>query len=103
MYYFLKNETTLFWQPFTLTSSPKAIKQSNEAGKRTLQRRKKILKKQIETRCGSSEAASNRQAEMLMKTLRKDQRSKILKSAKIIPIEIGAEEMLEMKVDLAIH
>ena len=61
-----------FWQPFTLTSTPKAIKQSDEVGKRTLQRRNKTLKKQIETSSGSSEAAFNRQAGMLMKTLSKD-------------------------------
>ena len=91
-----------FWQPFTLISTPKAIKQSDEAGKRTLQRRNKILKKQTETSFGSSEAAFSRQAGMLMKTLSKDQRSQILKSAKISPIEIGAEEMVAMKVDLGI-
>ena len=39
---------------------------------------------------------------MFMKTLSRDQRSQILKSAKISPIEIGAEEMVAMKVDLGI-
>ena len=56
-----------FWQPFTLTSTPKANKQSDEAGKRTLQRRNKILRKQIEISSSGSEAAFNRQAGMLMK------------------------------------
>ena len=78
------------------------MKQSDEAGKRTLQRRNKILKKQIETSSGNSEATFNRQAGMLMKTLSKDQRSQVLKSAKISPIEIGAEEMVAMKADLGI-
>ena len=85
-----------------MTSTPKAIKQSDEAGKRTLQQRNKILKTQIETSSGSSEAAFNRQTGMFMKTLSRDQRSQILKSAKISPIEIGAEEMVAMKVDLGI-
>ena len=91
-----------FWQPFTLTSTPKAIKQSNETCKRTLQQRNKILKKEIETSSGSSEAAFSQQTGMLMKTLSKGQRSQILKSAKISPIEIGAEEMVARKVDLGI-
>ena len=78
------------------------MKQSDEAGKRTLQRRNKILKKQIETSSGNSEATFNRQTGMLMKTLSKDQRSQVLKSAKISPIEIGAEEMVAMKADLGI-
>ena len=57
----------LFWQPFTLTSTPKANKQSDEAVKRTLQRRNKILRKQIEISSSSSKAAFNEQAGMLMK------------------------------------
>ena len=39
---------------------------------------------------------------MFMKTLSRDQLSQILKSAKINPIEIGAEEMVVVKVDLGI-
>ena len=83
-------------------SIPKAIKHSDEPGKRTLQPRNKILKTHIETSSGSSEAAFNRQTVMFMKTLSRDQRSQILKSAKINPIEIGAEEMVVVKVDLGI-
>ena len=62
-----------FWQPFTLTSTPTAIKQSDETCKRTLQQRNKILKKETETSSGSSEAAFSQQTVMLMKTLSKDQ------------------------------
>ena len=60
------------------------------------------MKTQIETSSGSSEAAFNRQTGVFMKTLNRGQRSQILKSAEIIPIEIGAEEMVAMKVDLGI-
>ena len=60
------------------------------------------MKKQTETNSGSSEAAFNRQTGLLMRTLSRDQRSQILKSAKIRPIKINAEEMVAMKVDLEI-
>ena len=60
------------------------------------------MKTQIETNSGSSEAAFNRQTGVFMKTLSRGQRSQNLKSAEISPIEIGAEEMVAMKVDLGI-
>lgn len=85
-----------------MTSTPKAIIQNEEAGKRTLQRKHPIFKKQIAKSSCSSEAAFNRHVEMLMKTLNRDQRSQVLKSAKISLIEIGAEEMVAIKVDLGI-
>ena len=47
-----------------------AIKRGNETNKKKQQRRNKTLKKQIEISCGSSEAAFNRQIEMLIETNR---------------------------------
>ena len=84
-----------------LTSKPNTTKQIDETSKRTLQR-KKIFKKKTEKNSGSSEAAFNRQTGLLMRTLSRDQRSQILKSAKIRPIKINAEEMFAMKVDRGI-
>ena len=88
------------FQPFTLTSTPKAKKDSSEASIRTLQRRNQNIKNHIENSCGKSSLTS--QVGSLLKGVKMEQRSEILKMANIKPMEINAEEMVAMKVDLGI-
>ena len=96
------NSDLFFIQPLVLTSTPKPIKLSTEASKRTLRNRSKFLKHHLQTASGNSTEAIMLQTGTLIKNFDSEERQKILATANINPVEISADAMVAMKSDLGI-
>ena len=85
-----------------LTSTPKAVKKSEDAVNRTIANRNKFILQQLETSAGMSQNSVVIQTKKLIKSFSEDDRRDILIAAKISPHEITAEEFVAMKADMGI-
>ena len=85
----------------TFTPTPAALKDSTEVSKRTIQRRSKFLKEQINFVSGSAKATSL-QTGAIIKSMTTDKREEILKMGNIKSVEIDAEKMVAMKAHLGL-
>lgn len=79
-------------------STPKAIKTSSEACRRTVQRRTSLLKKQIDI----SSKDRTKQSAALVKSYSKNERAAILTEGNLGPHKISAEDMVALKIRLGI-
>ena len=78
------------------------MKGSCGAAKRTVARRNQFLKNQLEFSAGSSNNSLELQTGKLLKSFGDEEQRKIVVEANISPVEIDAEQMVAMKVDLGI-
>ena len=89
------------FQPLVLTSTPKPIKISSDASKRTIYNRNKFLKSQLEITSGSQDSAILQTGE-LFKSFGTEERKVILEKVHIKPAEIFAYRLVAMKTDVGI-
>ena len=69
---------------------------------KTISRRNKYIKSQIEATSGSNKEDILIQTSKLVKSFDEEARVTILRNANISPVEIDAETMVAMKVDMGI-
>ena len=81
------------------TSTPKAIKPSEECCIRTVQRRNKLLKKNIEF---STATSAPKQTGLLVNSFTKIEKKTLKKETGMKEVEISAEEMIAIKAKLGI-
>ena len=93
-----KYESNSF-QPLVLMSTPRAIKKSSEVSIRTLQRRSRHLRQQLNV-TSSGDAAT--QSAALLKSFPKKERENILKEGNLVANHIGAEDLVALKSSLGI-
>ena len=92
-------DVSTFLQPLVLTSTPKAMKSSEEASKRTVQRRTSFLKRQLKLTSGDSSAT---QTCALLKSFHKEERQTILKEGNLSSNYISPQDMVTLKSTLGI-
>ena len=76
---------------------PQPVKPSDQSSTRSVQRRNEYLRSQIDFVSGGAFA---HQTISLIKSMGKDERAKILKSANLVTAHIDAEQMVAMKCNL---
>ena len=84
------------------TSTPKAIKASDEVSKKTLKNRSRAINEQIKFASGASPNAVAKQTSMILKELGVEEQKKILQEADIPLAEVSAEKMVTLKCDMKV-
>ena len=90
------------FQPFVITSTPKAIKDSTKVSNKTLNNRKKLILDQMKTSSGESTGSLIKQTAVIIKSFGKEERQLVLEKANISAKEITSEEMVALKADMGV-